>query len=255
MPNADLGSDAITNAGAGEDQVVVLIAAVQDRGAVTCALGERADEAGVNAHIGDPASSAECPCGLQDHRVERLDPERGKIELQDYAETWIQQRPGLRPRTVDLYSWLFRKHIAPYLGSVPLGRLSVAVISEWRSDLLRAGVSESVAAKAYRLLRGVLATAVEEDKILLTNPCRIRGAGDEHAGERPVLTVAQVFELAQLLGRRSFGKRTQAQHRRLPAALRPPWRHAHGTGDLRHQVGRRDGAVDDGDYGKGRWQP
>ncbi len=85
------------------------------------------------------------------------------------------------------------------------GTSAAASIREWRSDLLRAGVSESVAAKAYRLLRGVLATAVEEDKILLTNPCRIRGAGDEHARERPVLTVAQVFELAQLLGRRSFG--------------------------------------------------
>lgn len=141
----------------------------------------------------------------QIYRGEWTDPESGKIELQDYAETWIRQRPGLRPRTVDLYSWLFRKHIAPYLGSVALGRLSAALIREWRSDLLRAGVSESVAAKAYRLLRGVLTTAVEEDKILLTNPCRIRGAGDEHAGERPVLTVAQVFELAQLLGRRSFG--------------------------------------------------
>jgi hypothetical protein len=32
-------------------------------------------------------------------------------------------------------------------------------------------------------------TAVEEDKILPRNPCRIRGAGTEDAGERPVLTV------------------------------------------------------------------
>ena len=54
-----------------------------------------------------------------------------------------------------------------------------------------------MAAKAYRLLRAVLMTAVEEDKILPRNPCRIRGAGEEHAPERPVLTVAQVFELAE----------------------------------------------------------
>ncbi len=62
-----------------------------------------------------------------------------------------------------------------------------------------------MAAKAHRLLRAVLTTAIEEDKILPSNPCRIRGAGDEHAGKRPVLTVSQVFELPQLLGRRSFG--------------------------------------------------
>src|SRR5262249_21174077 len=153
---------------------------------------------------------------------EWTDPERGKIELQDYAETWIRQRPGLRPRTVDLYSWLFTKHIAPYLGGVQLGRLSAAMIREWRSNLLRAGISESVAAKAYRLLRAVLTTAVEEDKILTTNPCRIRGAGDEHAAERPVLTVAQVFELAQLLGRRSFGNVRKLGTGGCPLRFAPP---------------------------------
>jgi integrase len=63
----------------------------------------------------------------------------------------------------------------------------------------------SVAAKAYRLLRAVLTTAVEEDNILPRNPCRIRGAGDEEAPERPVLTVAQVFALAELVGRRPVG--------------------------------------------------
>jgi integrase len=63
----------------------------------------------------------------------------------------------------------------------------------------------STAAKAYRLLRAVLMTAVEEDKILPRNPCRIRGAGDEDAPERPVLTVAQVFMLAELVGRRPVG--------------------------------------------------
>jgi hypothetical protein len=50
-------------------------------------------------------------------------------------------------------------------------------------------------------------TAVDEDKILSSNPCRIRGAGDEQAPERPVLTVAQVFELAERMGRRPFGIR------------------------------------------------
>jgi len=46
---------------------------------------------------------------------------------------------------------------------------------------------------------------VEEDKILARNPCRIRGAGEERAAERPVLTVAQVFDLADRVGRRPVG--------------------------------------------------
>ncbi|MGW5261615.1 tyrosine-type recombinase/integrase [Microbispora sp. NPDC004025] len=89
--------------------------------------------------------------------------------------------------------------------AIQLGKLSTAMIRQWRADLLGNGVSVSVAAKAYRLLRAVLMTAAEEVHIIPRNPCRIRGAGDEHAQERPVLTVAQVFELADLVGRRPVG--------------------------------------------------
>jgi integrase len=139
------------------------------------------------------------------------DPDRGRIRLADYAATWIEQRPNLRPRTVDLYRWLLGKHIVPHLGGVPVGKLSPAMIREWRADLLGQGVSQSVTAKSYRLVRAVLTTAVEEDNMLPRNPCRIRGAGDEHASERPVLTVDQVFTLAERVGRRPVGNIRQSE--------------------------------------------
>ena len=63
---------------------------------------------------------------------EWTDPERGKVKLGDYALAWITERPGLRPRTMDLYRWLLRKHIEPYLGGVPVGKLSTRQIREWR---------------------------------------------------------------------------------------------------------------------------
>lgn len=50
-----------------------------------------------------------------------------------------------------------------------------------------------------------MTTAVEEDGILSKNPCRIKGAGDEHAAERPVLTVTQVLNLADRMGMRPVG--------------------------------------------------
>jgi integrase len=137
-------------------------------------------------------------------RGEWTDPDRAKVKLSDYAATWIAQRPKLRPRTVDHYRWLLGKHIAPYLGGMPIGKISTAAVREWRASLLNCGVSVSVAAKAYRLLRAILMTAAD-DKILPGNPCRIRGAGDEETPERPVLTVAQVFELAERVGRRPVG--------------------------------------------------
>jgi integrase len=127
------------------------------------------------------------------------DPERAKVTLGEYAENWITERPGLRPRTVELYRWLLRKHIAPHLGGVQLGKLSAAVIRQWRADRLAAGVSASVLAKSYRLLRAVLNTAVDPDRIITRNPCRVPGADKETPEERPVLSVEQVFKIADAM--------------------------------------------------------
>ncbi|MGW7481533.1 tyrosine-type recombinase/integrase [Nonomuraea muscovyensis] len=135
---------------------------------------------------------------------EWTDPDRGKIQLAEYARAWIKERPGLRPKTVELYTWLLERHIVPTLGGVAVGKLSAQMIRTWRSDLLGYGVSVSTAAKAYRLLRAVLMTAVEEDKLIARNPCRIKGADNEHTPERPVLTVAQVFELADRMADKRF---------------------------------------------------
>ncbi len=92
----------------------------------------------------------------------------------------------------------------PYIGAVPVGKMSAAIVREWRAKLLANGVSVSMAAKAYRLLRAVMTTAVD-DAVLPKNPCRLRGAGDEHAAERPVLTVRQVYALADRVGMRPVG--------------------------------------------------
>ena len=100
------------------------------------------------------------------HRGEWIDPASAKVCLAEYADRWIDERPGLRPRTVQLYRWTLRKHIDPHLGGVQLGRLDPPLIREWRAKLLLDGVSQGMAAKAYRLLRAILMTAVNEDRII-----------------------------------------------------------------------------------------
>jgi hypothetical protein len=60
-------------------------------------------------------------------RGDWIDPARTDVRQGDYAELWIAQRAGLRPRTVALYRWLLGKHIAPHLGGVPIGRLDTAI--------------------------------------------------------------------------------------------------------------------------------
>jgi integrase len=129
-------------------------------------------------------------------RGEWADPQRAKVKLRDYGQRWIEERANLRPRTVQLYRWLFGKHIEPHLGGVALGQLETPLIREWRAKLLSEGVSIGMTAKAYRLLRAILMTAVNEDRILVRNPCRVPGADRESPAERPVLTFNQVLDLA-----------------------------------------------------------
>jgi integrase len=135
-------------------------------------------------------------------RGEWIDPALGKVTVGDYAARWIDERAGLRPRTVEQYRYMLRRHIAPWLGDVPVGKLDTPLVREWRAKLLGDGVSQTMAAKSYRLLRAVMMTAVNEDRIILRNPCRVRGADKEQPKERPVLTVAQVVRLADAVPRR-----------------------------------------------------
>jgi len=130
-----------------------------------------------------------------------VDPEGTRVPLKDYAEVWIEERPGLRPKTIQLYRYLLRRHIAP--GFKTVGTITDADVRRWRADLIAGGVSPVTAAKAYRLLKAILATAVE-DGLIRRNPCRLKGGGTEHSPERPLLTVGQVYALAEACGSRYY---------------------------------------------------
>jgi integrase len=130
-------------------------------------------------------------------RDEWTDPEQVKITVRDYAERWIEERPNLRPRTLQLYRWTLKKHIVPYLGDVPIGKVTTPMVRRWRVQLAADGYSAGMVAKAYRLLRAVFWTAVREDELLRKNPCRIPAADQEHPEERPHLTLDQVIALRE----------------------------------------------------------
>jgi integrase len=124
-----------------------------------------------------------------------IDPASGRTTLTDFAVTWLAQRSGsgkLSERTVELYGWLFDRHIAPSLGAVEIGRLRPSAVRAWHAQL--ATEHPSTAAKSYRLLSTMMRTAVA-DGLVLQSPCRIEGAGAERAPERPVASVAQVDAL------------------------------------------------------------
>ena len=128
-------------------------------------------------------------------RGEWSDPLAGRVPLGEYGQRWIEEH-RLGQRTREEYDSLWRRHIGPYVGRIELAEISTDTIRSWRATLLRDGRSQDRTAKAYRLLRAVLNTAVDDGKIK-RNPCRIKSAGDHRAAERPTATVAQVYALAE----------------------------------------------------------
>jgi integrase len=130
-----------------------------------------------------------------------INPDSGKILFSKFAADWIEERPGLRPKTVKLYRYLLRCHLAPTFGGETIAEIQEGSVRRWRKKLLDNGVSEVTTAKAYRLLKAVLNTAAD-DGLIRRNPCRIKGASGEESPERPVLTIAEVYALADAIDRR-----------------------------------------------------
>jgi integrase len=78
-----------------------------------------------------------------------------------------------------------------------LQKISRERVRVWHAGLVstdRPGAS--TAAKVYRPVRAILTTAVE-DGHLVSNPCQIRGAGQEPAAERPELSLSDALSIAE----------------------------------------------------------
>jgi len=126
-------------------------------------------------------------------------PDAGSTAFEDYAAKWMDERK-LMPTTQELYHRLLRLHILPTFGAMPVNGIEPGHVRAWNAARRRA-TGATTAAKAYRLLKTIMETALD-DEMVTRNPCRIRGAGSEDAPERVVATIDQVFELADLMGPR-----------------------------------------------------
>src|SRR5262245_35463115 len=127
-------------------------------------------------------------------RGDWIDPQAGRLAFGPYAKRWIAERP-LAPRTANKYERLLRLHLEPQLGTLDLVDIATPRVRSWRAERLAADVGQPTVAGAYRLLRAVLQTAVD-DELLRRNPCRIKGADQDNSPERPVASVAEVYAIA-----------------------------------------------------------
>lgn len=133
-----------------------------------------------------------------------LDPRPGRQALNDYFDAWLERRivkgRPLAESTKYEYRKLWRRHVSNTLGRSPIRSVSIQAVNEWHDTVTREhGASQ--AAKAYRTLRAVMKTA-EADQIIRQCPCRIRGGGQEHVEERPLVETSLVLQLADAIDER-----------------------------------------------------
>jgi len=126
-----------------------------------------------------------------------FDPEAGAIPFGEYAAEWVENR-DLTRKSRRTYQDLLRLHLAPAFGDMYLNEIRAADVRRWHAARLRRKTGRGQVPKAYRLMRSVLNTAVA-DRLIRENPCQIEGAGEEDHEERPVLSVAEVFKLADAI--------------------------------------------------------
>jgi integrase len=125
-------------------------------------------------------------------------PEPARETFGAYGRRWLDGRVDLRPSTRELYEILWKKWLEPTFASSPLGSLTPEDWRQWNVEQTTEHPGSTQPAKAYRLARAMLNTAVE-DGMLRQNPCRVKGAGKEQAPERPVAMPDEVLRLAEAI--------------------------------------------------------
>ena len=71
-----------------------------------------------------------------------VDPRGGQVPFGAHAESWMAQRIGLRPRTVELYNYLLQHYLLPEFEGARLADISPAWIRRWHANLSSRPTSE-----------------------------------------------------------------------------------------------------------------
>lgn len=130
-----------------------------------------------------------------------MDPALSRISLSEWATTWFASKAGLKPTTRSNYEQLWRLHVEPRWGSVPLRAVSYAEVVTWTAELTGAGLSPSWVRQALLCVKQMLDLAVLDGRIA-RNPAKQVKAPRLRKSEPRYLTHDQLAVLAGECGQR-----------------------------------------------------
>jgi integrase len=123
------------------------------------------------------------------------DPTLGRVQLADWYALWRRATVELRPNTEARDERLFRLHILPRFGSMPLVAITQYEVRAWVTHTTQQGLAASTVRRAYQLLGKVMGAAVDAGMIA-QNPCRRVPLPRIERREMRFLTPAEVARLA-----------------------------------------------------------
>lgn len=96
-----------------------------------------------------------------------------KQTVQEYLESWVEVhgKANLRPSTFSSYKSHIKNHIVPYIGNVPLKKVTPAMIDNMLKQLSEKGLSVSTCRYAQRIL-SVAFEAARKYRYIEGNPAR-----------------------------------------------------------------------------------
>lgn len=123
----------------------------------------------------------------------------GGITFETYANAWLRDRP-VKPRTRQHYRSLLDRQLIPEFGAVLLPEITPDAVRSWHA--LTGTATPTLRAHSYGLLRTILATAAQ-DRLIESNPCHIRGAGNSTRVHKiKPATLAELEALTQAMPER-----------------------------------------------------
>ncbi|MBO0676926.1 site-specific integrase [Mycolicibacterium sp. S2-37] len=120
--------------------------------------------------------------------------------FREYAESWLKFRTvkgrPLAAKTVFDYEDILRLHIYPTFGEQKLRDIDMDTVDRWYADLCPD--APTMRARTYSLLKTILKTAHERDRLIAENPCLIAGAGAAQRTKK--IRVATIPEIEIIMG-------------------------------------------------------
>lgn len=116
---------------------------------------------------------AEMRIKLTNPGFEPIKAAEAKQTVQEYLEEWVEihGKANLRPSTFAGYKCHIKNHIVPYIGNIPLKKLTPAMIDHMLKQLSDKGLSTSTCRYAQRIL-SVAFEAARKYRYIETNPAR-----------------------------------------------------------------------------------